>query len=320
VARRNGARPEDAEDVVAQAMIRAVEHPEIADERLQAWLVTVTKRLVVDELRRRGVETERWRQLAGRAEVVEPGQSPELDACDRSEAAWAAAKAQELLPPRQAEALRLTAEGYDMAGVAAELGVHYRAAESLLARARRTLRAVLAAAVGAAVWVWNTSATVAGKPMAVALAAAAVAVAAVVAPLVVVGPEYDGPTQPARQSSVPAQGRPSTGPAPPAPPPPLPPPVPSTTARPTGFADRSSAPSLLPPSLLSPSLPVAPSLPQAGLPALPNPAPPLPAPPPLWPWIPNPELAPSSVPTPVLPIPGLAREDEPEEHHVRSVR
>lgn len=320
MARRNGARPEDAEDVVAQAMIRAVEHPEVADERLQAWLVTVTKRLVVDELRRRRAEAERWRQLAGRAEIAEPLQSPEFDACDRSEAAWAAAKAQELLPPRQAEALRLTAEGYDMAGVAAELGVHYRAAESLLARARRTLRAALAAAVGAALWVWNTSATVAGKPMAVALAAAAVAVAAVVAPLVVIGPEYDGPTQPARQSSGPAPSRPSTGPATPAPPPPIPPSVPSTPAPVAPFADRSPAPSLLPPSLLSPSLPVAPSLPHADLPALPNPAPTLPAPPQLWPWIPKPELAPSIVPTPVLPVPGLAREDESEEHHLRSVR
>ncbi|MCA1673937.1 MAG: hypothetical protein LC799_17630 [Actinobacteria bacterium] len=60
-----------------------------------------------------------------------------------------ASLASEVLPPRQIQALWLTAAGYDVQQVANHLGVHYRAAESLLARARRTLRALLLANLSA---------------------------------------------------------------------------------------------------------------------------------------------------------------------------
>ena len=59
VARRNGADPEDAEDTAQEAMLRAAEHPEIPDERLQAWLVAVTLRLCMDGHRRRIREARR---------------------------------------------------------------------------------------------------------------------------------------------------------------------------------------------------------------------------------------------------------------------
>ncbi|MGH8572279.1 MAG: RNA polymerase sigma factor [Gammaproteobacteria bacterium] len=144
VARCNGANPEDAEDAVQQAMLRAAEHSEIADERLQAWLVAVTARLCMDGHRRRASEVRRWQRASGQAAVAQRGHSPEDEACDRAEAVWVTSQASRLLPPRQAEALQLTAEGCDVQQVATELGVHYRAAESLLARARRTLRTALA--------------------------------------------------------------------------------------------------------------------------------------------------------------------------------
>lgn len=143
VARRCGCPVEDAEDVVQEAMLRAAEHPEIDADRLRGWLCAVTKRLCMDGHRRRAAEARRWERTSVQAAVQLQGQYFEEEVCERSEAAWMASLASEVLPPRQVQALWLTAAGYDVAQVATHLGVRYRAAESLLARGRRTLRAVL---------------------------------------------------------------------------------------------------------------------------------------------------------------------------------
>jgi hypothetical protein len=68
--------------------------------------------------------------------------------CDRAEARWLAVRSGEL-PARQAEALRLKSEDLDVSQVAVRMGLSYRTVESLLARARRTLRASLAGTLGA---------------------------------------------------------------------------------------------------------------------------------------------------------------------------
>ncbi|ANP50407.1 RNA polymerase sigma factor (sigma-70 family) [Streptomyces griseochromogenes] len=144
VARRRSMSPEDAEDAVHEAMLRAAERPDLDDERLGAWLTTVTMRLCVDRYR----QVNREAEVGSRPTLVAPGPVPVEEAvCDRAEAKWLAVRSGEL-PARQAEALRLKSEDLDVSQVAVRMGLSYRTVESLLARARRTLRASLAGTLG----------------------------------------------------------------------------------------------------------------------------------------------------------------------------
>ncbi|MET9521631.1 RNA polymerase sigma factor [Streptomyces coeruleorubidus] len=180
VARRRSMSPEDAEDAVHEAMLRAAERPDLDEERLAAWLTTVTMRLCVD----------RYRQVNREAEVrtsptlIAPGPVPVEEAvCDRAEAKWLAVRSGEL-PARQAEALRLKSEDLDVGQVAVRMGLSYRTVESLLARARRTLRQSLAATLGFALFLigWGRPRGV-GRAQAVAVAStASLAVAGFVLP------------------------------------------------------------------------------------------------------------------------------------------
>ncbi|MDX2596449.1 MULTISPECIES: sigma-70 family RNA polymerase sigma factor [Streptomyces] len=144
VARRRSMSQEDAEDAVHEAMLRAAERPDLDDERLGAWLTTVTMRLCVDRYR----QVNREAEVGSRPTLVAPGPVPVEEAvCDRAEAKWLAVRSGEL-PARQAEALRLKSEDMDVSQVAVRMGLSYRTVESLLARARRTLRASLAGTLG----------------------------------------------------------------------------------------------------------------------------------------------------------------------------
>ncbi|GHD86936.1 hypothetical protein GCM10010508_16740 [Streptomyces naganishii JCM 4654] len=144
VARRRSMSQEDAEDAVHEAMLRAAERPDLDDERLGAWLTTVTMRLCVDRYR----QVHREAEVGSRPTLVAPGPIPVEEAvCDRAEAKWLAVRSGEL-PARQAEALRLRSEDLDVSQVAMRMGLSYRTVESLLARARRTLRASLAGTLG----------------------------------------------------------------------------------------------------------------------------------------------------------------------------
>ncbi|MDT0468990.1 RNA polymerase sigma factor [Streptomyces gibsoniae] len=144
VARRRSMSQEDAEDAVHEAMLRAAERPDLDDERLGAWLTTVTMRLCVDRHR----QVNREAEVGSRPSLVAPGPVPVEEAvCDRAEAKWLAVRSGEL-PARQAEALRLRSEDLDVSQVAVRMGLSYRTVESLLARARRTLRASLAGTLG----------------------------------------------------------------------------------------------------------------------------------------------------------------------------
>jgi RNA polymerase sigma factor (sigma-70 family) len=186
VARRRGAGP-DAEDIAQEAMARAVDHPEVEDGGLQAWLVAVTTRLCIDAHRRRAYERARWQRASGEAGIMQSAQDVEEEACARSEAAWVAHLVTDLLPPRQVRALELTAAGFDVQQVATTLGVRYRAAESLLARARKTIRAAISASLGAVAWIWRSHlpANSGTTSISVALAsAAATAVIAFIPPMV----------------------------------------------------------------------------------------------------------------------------------------
>ncbi|MEV1076900.1 sigma-70 family RNA polymerase sigma factor [Streptomyces sp. NPDC050211] len=180
VARRRSMSLEDAEDAVHEAMLRAAERPDLDDERLAAWLTTVTIRLCVD----------RYRQVSREAEVrssptlIAPGPVPVDEAvCDRAEARWLAVRSGEL-PARQAEAIRLKSEDLDVSQVAVRMGLSYRTVESLLARARRTLRNSLAGTLGLALFLCGRGRPRASHAQALAAAstAATLAVAGFVLP------------------------------------------------------------------------------------------------------------------------------------------
>ncbi|RNL73353.1 sigma-70 family RNA polymerase sigma factor [Streptomyces sp. I6] len=188
VARRRSMSQEDAEDAVHEAMLRAAENPHLDDDRLGAWLTTVTMRLCVD----------RYRQVNREAEVrsspllVAPRPAPVDEVvCDRAEARWLAVRSGEL-PARQAEALRLKSEDLDVGEVAREMGLSYRTVESLLARARRTLRASLAGTLGVVLWLLGRRPRTGGNAHLVVAAstAATLAVAGFVVPYAQPG---DGP-------------------------------------------------------------------------------------------------------------------------------
>jgi RNA polymerase sigma factor (sigma-70 family) len=177
VARRRSMSQEDAEDAVHEAMLRAAERPDLDDERLGAWLTTVTMRLCVDRYR----QVNREAEVHAGPKLITPGPVPVEEAvCDRAEAKWLAVRSGEL-PARQAEALRLKSEDLDVGQVAVRMGLSYRTVESLLARARRTLRNSLAATLGFVLFLLGRGRLKAGGK------AQAVAVASTAATLVVAG-------------------------------------------------------------------------------------------------------------------------------------
>jgi len=177
VARRRSMSPEDAEDAVHEAMLRAAERPDLDDDRLGAWLTTVTMRLCVDRYR----QVNREAEVRSSPTLVAPGPVPVEEAvCDRAEAKWLAVRSGEL-PARQAEALRLKSEDLDVGQVAVRMGLSYRTVESLLARARRTLRNSLATTLGFLLFLCGR-----GRPR-TGGHAQAVAVASTAATLVVAG-------------------------------------------------------------------------------------------------------------------------------------
>ncbi|QYX81924.1 sigma-70 family RNA polymerase sigma factor [Streptomyces akebiae] len=270
VARRRSMSPEDAEDAVHEAMLRAAERPDLDDERLGAWLTTVTMRLCVD----------RYRQVNREAEVrtsptlIAPGPVPVEEAvCDRAEAKWLAVRSGEL-PARQAEALRLKSEDLDVGQVATEMGLSYRTVESLLARARRTLRASLAGTLGVVLFLLGR-----GRPrgggkahaVVVASTAATLAVAGFVMPYALDGseggpaprPSVSGPSEaltsdggggvraPEPRESSPASAAPGDGPA-------------------GSAADDGSMLPLSVPPLPEASVPPLPGLPAPGVPRVPG--------------------------------------------------
>ncbi|MEU1848621.1 sigma-70 family RNA polymerase sigma factor [Streptomyces sp. NPDC019990] len=204
VARRRSMSQEDAEDAVHEAMLRAAERPDLDDDRLGAWLTTVTMRLCVDRYR----QVHREAEVRTRPTLVAPGPVPVEEAvCDRAEAKWLAVRSGEL-PARQAEALRLKSEDLDVGQVALRMGLSYRTVESLLARARRTLRASLAGTLGVVLFLLGR-----GRPrgsgraqaVAVASTAATLAVAGFVLPYALDGGGDEGGAAPRPSVSGPSE-------------------------------------------------------------------------------------------------------------------
>lgn len=133
----------EAEEIVQEALIRLWQQAETwrPDGRISTWLHRVTYRLAIDVLRRRrptvGIETVE-------NTLEDAGPEPETRLI-RVEDATALRAAVDSLPERQRTAIALCHfQGLSQAEGAAVMEIGEAAYESLLARARRRLRALLA--------------------------------------------------------------------------------------------------------------------------------------------------------------------------------
>jgi len=264
---------DDAEDAVHEAMVRAAENANVDDARLGAWLTSVTIRLCVDRFRQLNREAEVYtrsaRAAAGPATVEEA-------VCDQAEAKWLAGRSADL-PIRQAEVLSLRAQGLDLAQISQHTGLSYQAVRSLLARARRALRAVLAATLVLAVWVWR------GRPRVVKEGAQTAALASVAVTLTVAGLALNAPSEAGTEEAPPPRPPYVTHlPAGPGLSPGRREPMPSETALsdlPVGLGPGPVSPTTvgpLPPASAAPSnlqgtvLPALPEAPEVALPTAPD--------------------------------------------------
>jgi len=131
----------EAEDIAQEALLRlwrAGETLELGPHGLRPWLRRVTSNLCLDRIRstRRTVVTDEVPEVA-----EEATQETGLEEQDLARRVGAAINA---LPERQRRALTLFHhEGLSQAEVGEALGISDEAVESLLARARRTLRSSL---------------------------------------------------------------------------------------------------------------------------------------------------------------------------------
>ena len=156
----------EADDVVSEAITRALECPLLDPERVAAWLTTVTIHICVDRARERSHAPKRWRY------AVQEMTSNEFET-DLIETLAAAEIAPLLgqLPHEQSAALWLRADGESIASIATFLSVSEKAAESLLSRARVAARAI----VGAVASVLAVACATVRRPVLAATPAAAVA-------------------------------------------------------------------------------------------------------------------------------------------------
>lgn len=141
IARRRVSCLEDAEDVVATAMLRTVESPTLEESRVGSFLCTTVIRLTVD------VHRDRARQLAiGKRQVsreLGPA-SAEDEVCDAAEARWLA-EALAGCPERERQVLQARVAGFVGADVAAHLGLSSKSAENAYTRLRERAHKLLAA-------------------------------------------------------------------------------------------------------------------------------------------------------------------------------
>ena len=141
IARRMLRDDAEAEDVAQEAMLRmwrSAEGLEVGALGLRPWLRRVVSNLCVDRMR----SGKRLTVTDEVPEQIEPAtQHSQLEAQDTSQRVDAALKA---LPDRQRTALTLFHyEGLSQLEVGKMMGISDEAVESLLARARRSLKAAL---------------------------------------------------------------------------------------------------------------------------------------------------------------------------------
>jgi RNA polymerase sigma factor (sigma-70 family) len=178
---------EDAEDCASAAVLQLLERGSDGIDNTQAFLVTVAKRRAADKTRFQA----RARLRDGRLAAQQPPGAADVaeDVTARAEARWVDEVAQQQLSPKAYRLLRLLATGRDIGDVAAEMEMTQRAAESLLLRARRTVRRTWAKALAV------LGALLAGLRRTAATAPAATLAACLM--LALAGPSRWAPTDPA---------------------------------------------------------------------------------------------------------------------------
>jgi len=143
-AQRRGLTREEAEDVASEAILRAGAKPDLDLATAQCWLRRVTRNLAVDAYRAR-LTPARASRLA---HVMDPAPlEPQSAVDDQLEAAWAAQLVTRL-PGRQQMVLQRKAAGASLHEIAAQLDVPYKTVESLVSRARTSMREALGTALG----------------------------------------------------------------------------------------------------------------------------------------------------------------------------
>ena len=151
LAQSRGLSADDAEDCVSEAMLRCVEFERLDQERLGAFLTTVTIRLCAD-----GHRARKYRDRLTHRLSAEPTIHPAADdaVCDQAEATWLAAQI-DGLPARQQAVVYARAEGLSAAEIAERLRMSRTAVESQIARARAALRSVRVASWGVLLPRWR---------------------------------------------------------------------------------------------------------------------------------------------------------------------
>lgn len=194
LARRRTSSQSDAHDVVAEAIARALAAPDLRPAQIPAWLNRVTVNLCVDLGRdqARAPKRIRYQLLQGR---VEPAFDDQV--VDRLAAAGVGLLVAEL-PSAQRQALQLRADGRSLAEVAQTMQFSHKAAESLLSRARATLRLMLRGSVIALAAVFMRAVR---RPVQT-LAPGALALVAL-APLLLQTAPYRGDTSPTAPTTIP---------------------------------------------------------------------------------------------------------------------
>lgn len=131
----------EAQDCVHEAMLRALDFDGLDENRVAAFLSTVTIRLCVDRHR----ACARDRRIIHR--LWEPGceEGPEERICDRLLGAWLLGLIV-ALPTRERSVLQARADGLSTSEAARELGITPKAAESAFTRARTKMLVHAAAA------------------------------------------------------------------------------------------------------------------------------------------------------------------------------
>lgn len=132
----------EAEDVAQEAMLRLWRQAEswrVGEARISTWLYRVTHNLCIDRIRRRRATT----AIEDVAEPPDPAPAV-LDRLANSQESRALVRAILALPDRQRQALVLRHfEGLSNPEIGERLDCSVEAVESLLARARRQLAAVM---------------------------------------------------------------------------------------------------------------------------------------------------------------------------------
>lgn len=140
IARNRVASAAEAEDVVSEAMTRALECPDVDPTRAAAWLTAVTIRLCIDHGRDHARAPKRWEYAA---RTYSRTHEFEADVVDTLSAA-AIAPLLDDMPTQQRRALQLRADGEPVAAIAIKMSLSEKAVESLLGRARAAARTIVA--------------------------------------------------------------------------------------------------------------------------------------------------------------------------------